>query len=167
MGDSFRQLWAENVLSSAGTGFTPVVINNTGVLVLLWLVSLAWWGYFRRSAAPPARLVALAVLTYLLFFLKEAARVFFYIKDFSAEFQIPGPAVFAALILPHGLIEYLALAAAAAFAVGWLSRCAALGRLCRPEAAALLAPLSLVILAAAVESTVTPYLFWLLLTSAG
>ena len=100
-----------------------------------------------------------ALLLSLLFFLKELFRINRTIADFSSSSKIPYGDILVNLILPHGLIEYLAFALAAAFALAWLGSSLESGRWRYPGHRAVLIPASLILLAAAVESTLTPYLY--------
>lgn len=139
--------------------FAPLALNNLGVLLLLWLVSVIWLYYVLRAGISGKRAYRWALFCYLFFFLKEYFRVTCSIIDFSRDFSLPYRDVLLALVLPHGAIEYLALALGAAYALAWLSRSLKSSRRFYPGAGAVFIPASLIILAAAIEAAVTPYLF--------
>ena len=96
--------------------FLYLALNNLGVLLLLWMVSAVWLYYGVRTPASRRRVCRLALYCYLFFFLKELFRINRTIADFSSSSKIPYGDILVNLILPHGLIEYLAFALAAAFA---------------------------------------------------
>ena len=145
--------------------FIYLVLNNLGVIMLLWMVSAVWIYYAARACAPRRRIYRLALGCYLFFFLKEALRINRSIDGFSRGSSIPYLDVLVNLVLPHGVIEYLAFALAAAFALVWLSRSLEKGSWHYPGHRAMLLPASLVVLAAAVESTITPCLYEIYLLS--
>lgn len=144
--------------------FLYLALNNLGVLLLLWLVSAVWICYAAHVSAPQRRIQGLALLCYLFFFLKELLRINRSIADFCRGSSLPYRDILLHLVLPHGVIEYLAFALAAAFALIWLGSTLKRGGWRWPGHRALLLPASLVLLAAAVESTLTPYLYQLYLT---
>ena len=139
--------------------FLYLALNNLGVMLLLWLVSAVWICYAAHTLAPQRRIRGLALFCYLFFFLKEFCRINRSIADFSRGSSIPYRDVLFSLVLPHGLIEYLAFALAALFALLWLGSSLERGRWHYPGHHALLIPASLILLAAAVESTLTPYFY--------
>ncbi len=139
--------------------FLYLALNNLGVLLLLWMVSAVWLYYGVRTPASRRRVCRLALYCYLFFFLKELFRINRTIADFSSSSKIPYGDILVNLILPHGLIEYLAFALAAAFALAWLGSSLESERWRYPGHRAVLIPASLILLAAAVESTLTPYLY--------
>ena len=139
--------------------FLHLVLNNLAVLLLLWLVSAVWIYYAACAAAPRGRIYRLALVCYLFFFSKEFLRINHSILQFSRDSNIPYRDVLINLILPHGIIEYVAFALAAAFALLWLSSSLEKGGWRYPGHRAVILPASLVLLAAAIESTLTPYLY--------
>ncbi len=143
--------------------FLYLTLNNLGVLLLLWLVSAVWICYAAHTPAPQRRIRGLALFCYLFFFLKELCRINRSIAGFSRGSGIPYRDVLFSLVLPHGLIEYLAFALAAFFALLWLGSSLEKGCWHYPGHHALLIPASLILLAAAVESTLTPYFYHLYL----
>ncbi len=145
--------------------FTYLMLNNLGVILLLWLVAAIWIYYAACAGAPRRRICRLALGCYLFFFVKEIFRINRSIDVFSRGNSIPYLDVLINLILPHGVIEYLAFLLAAAFALLWLGRSLEEGSWHYPGHRALILPASLVVLAAAVESTITPYLYEIYLLS--
>ncbi len=143
--------------------FFYLVLNNLGVLLLLWLVSAVWIYYAACAGAPKCRIQGLALSCYLFFFLKELFRINRNVADFSRGCSIPYRDILFNLILPHGVIEYLAFALAAAFALIWIGSSLECGRWRYPGHRALFLPAMLILLAAAVESVLTPYLYQLYL----
>ncbi len=155
-------LWEylQAVMATASeNSFLYLALNNLGVLLLLWMVSAVWFYYGARIPVPRGRVYRLAFYCYLFFFLKELFRINGSIVDFSRGSRIPYGDVLVNLILPHGLIEYLAFALAAAFALIWLGSSLESGRWRYPGHRAVFIPASLILLAAAVESTLTPYIY--------
>lgn len=145
--------------AASANSFLYLALNNLGVILLLWMVSAVWIYYAARIPAPQRRIYRLALSCYLFFFLKELFRINRSIVDFSRGSRIPYRDVLVNLILPHGLLEYLAFALAAVFALLWLARSLESGRWRYPGHRAVFIPASLILLAAAVESTLTPYLY--------
>lgn len=156
-GDWMPALWAS--LQTGFCLFAPLALNNLGVLLLLWLVSAIWLYYAVRANVPGKRVYRWALCCYLFFFLKESFRVTRSIVDFGRDFSLPCRDVLLTLVLPHGVIEYLAFALAAAYALAWLGRSLKSSCRCYPGSGAIFIPASLIILAAVIESALTPYLF--------
>ncbi|HPU01015.1 MAG: hypothetical protein GX890_07655 [Firmicutes bacterium] len=155
-------LWGrvEAVIATAlDNSFLYLALNNLGVLLLLWMVAAAWLYYGTRVPAPRSRICRLALSCYLFFFLKELLRISSDIAQFSRASQIPHRDVLLNLVLPHGLIEYLAFALGAALALAWLGTSLKSRRWRHPGHRALLIPALLILLAAAIESTLTPHLY--------
>ncbi len=145
--------------TASDNSFFYLVLNNLGVILLLWLVSAIWIYYAAHAGAPPRRIYRLALTCYLFFFLKEFFRINRSVAGFSRGSRIPYLDVMVNLVLPHGVIEYLAFALAAAFALVWLTRSLEKNSWYYPGHRAVILPVSLVVLAATVESTITPYLY--------
>lgn len=134
-------------------------MNNLGVLLILWLVAAAWLYVALRTGLPGQRAYRWAIFCYLFFFLKEFIRINGAIADFSRVSRYTYGEILGRLVLPHGLVEFLAFALGAVFALAWLDRSLkGRGRLF-PGSRAILLPVSLILLAAAIEALVTPYLF--------
>ncbi|MGB4443983.1 MAG: stage II sporulation protein M [Dethiobacteria bacterium] len=153
MSELWTHLWTGFCL------FAPLALNNLGVMLLLWLVSAIWLYYALRTGIPEKRVYRWALFCYLFFFFKEFIRVTRSVADFSCCFSLPYWDVLFTLVLPHGAIEYLAFALGAAYALAWLSRSLSSRRRASPGARAVFIPATLIILAAVIESAVTPYLF--------
>ncbi|HHW73984.1 MAG TPA: hypothetical protein GX744_01845 [Firmicutes bacterium] len=128
------------------------------MLLILWLVAVVWLSVALRASLPGKRAYRWALFCYLFFFLKEIIRINYAIADFSRVSRYPYGVILSRLVLPHGLVEFTALALGAFFALGWLKRSLRGGRLF-PGSRAILLPASLILLAAAIEALVTPYLF--------
>lgn len=139
--------------------FAAVALNNLGVLLLLWLVSATWLFYARRAEIPGKRACRWALFCYLFFFAKEMIRVARVLAAFSGRVNLPWARLFFTLILPHGAVEYTAFALGAAFALAWLGRSLERKRRYYPGHPAVFIPAGMVLLAAVIETVVTPSLF--------
>lgn len=153
--ESFASVFSADLMNT----FIYLVLNNLGVLLMLWFVSAVWIYYAARIPTSRKRVYRLALCCYLFFFAKELFRINQCILEFCRDSMVPYRAVLVNLILPHGIPEYFAFVLATAFALIWLARSLESGCWRYPGHRAVLSPVLLAILAAVIEITLTPYLY--------
>lgn len=161
--DFFRML-GEGMEPSLGIVTLQIIGVNMLVSLMLWGAVMSMYWIFNRDANSKEiyskkLIFKLSYLACLFFFLKEGVRVGMSVVDFYYSVRVPYLPATATLILPHGIFEFMAFILVAIFALNWLKKCLDEDRFSWPEKKIVLFPLILVVAAALVETTTTPYLF--------
>lgn len=148
----FYEAWAMQI-SPGVDGMTFEIILNNMFVVLLLFGAVWFWRYCAgRLSVPRSRKMLVMYLIYSFFFLKEIFRIVYLVSDFSRAFDLSSFFTFCTIILPHGLVEFLAFVLVMVFGCVWLG-----GK--RFKWFYLCVPLLLVIVAGILETTLTDYLF--------
>ena len=144
------------------TSTAEIIAVNFFVASLLWGVILSLAAVYRMQSmtALQGRLVPLSLFVYGFFFLKEGVRVSALVWDFAASASIPFLSLLFTLILPHGIPEFTAFIFLAVFVLRRVEKAAAHGRgLPFLSSKEVLMVGSLIVVAAIIETTITPWMF--------
>lgn len=149
---SYRD-WAQMISPGIDGETLGIILNNLFVAFLLWAAAWFWRYCAGRLFVPRSRMFGAMYFVYGFFFLKEFVRMACQVYGFSYSFGLSCGAVFCTLVLPHGLLEFLAFALVAFYACGWLRGERGVG------AAEVLLPALILVVAGILETTLTDYLF--------
>lgn len=138
-----------------------ILIINSIVMLCLWLISfLIYIVFYKRKEIKykPIHVMYVALFCNAFFYLKEGVKMGYTIYEFSKSFGLPYFFSFFTLILPHLIFEFTAFIMASAISLKWLYDKIS-SKTSKINYKLISFSILVLLIAAIVETTLTPYLF--------